>query len=73
MTRDIDRDVIRENEPDHIAYISFSNYQGLFSLFFFPDHDRLSLYTFTRFTRSSRLPVVRDDECSVYDAGRCFR
>lgn len=35
MTRDIDRDVIRENEPDHIAYISFSNYQGLFSLFFF--------------------------------------
>ena len=41
MTRDIDRDVIRENEPDHIAYISFLNYV-LFT--FFPD--RLSFYTF---------------------------
>lgn len=34
MTRDIDRDVIRENEPGHIAYISFFELQGPFHFFF---------------------------------------
>ena len=45
MTRDIDRDVIRENEPGHIAYISFFELQGPFH-FFFSLTDRLSLYIF---------------------------
>lgn len=60
----IDRDVIRENKPDHIAYISlFELYVLFFYIFSF---DRLSFYTFhPRFTRSSRLPVVREYECSV--------